>query len=158
MSNTNEQEYSWVDRKRIIFGLPWTFTKYLLSEDKLLIRKGLFNLEEQEIRLYRIMDVTLKRSLWERLFGLGTIHCCSADKSTPEFDILHVKNSENVKNFLSDEIERERKIVLIAEDEVDNREVLETYLKDMGYEVDSAINGEVVLDMFMESEEGEQEE
>ena len=128
MSNTNEQEYSWVDRKRIIFGLPWTFTKYLLSEDKLLIRKGLFNLEEQEIRLYRIMDVTLKRSLWERLFGLGTIHCCSADKSTPEFDILHVKNSENVKNFLSDEIERERK-----ERRIGIRE-------------------------FMESEEGEQEE
>ena len=128
MSNTNEQEYSWVDRKRIIFGLPWTFTKYLLSEDKLLIRKGLFNLEEQEIRLYRIMDVTLKRSLWERLFGLGTIHCCSADKSTPEFDILHVKNSEHVKFFLSDEIERERK-----ERRIGIRE-------------------------FMESEEGEQEE
>lgn len=128
MSNTNEQEYSWVDRKRIIFGLPWTFTKYLLSEDKLLIRKGLFNLEEQEIRLYRIMDVTLKRSLWERLFGLGTIHCCSADKSTPEFDILHVKNSENVKNFLSDEIERERKERRIG------------------------------LREYMESEEGEQEE
>lgn len=54
------------------------------------------------------MDVTLKRSFWERLFGLGTIHCCSADKSSPEFDILHVKKSQYVKNLLSDEVERER--------------------------------------------------
>lgn len=101
-------ECTWMDRKRIVFGLPWTFTKYILTEDKLLIRKGFLNTQEEEIRLYRIMDVTLKRSLWERLFGLGTIHCCSADKSTPEFDILHVKESEHVKNLLSDEVERER--------------------------------------------------
>ena len=108
MSKIKNKAFTWTDRKRIIFGLPWTFTKYCLSEDKLLIKKGFLNLHEEEIRLYRIMDVTLKRSLWERLFGLGTIHCCSADKSCPEFDILHIKNSVNVKNFLSDEVERER--------------------------------------------------
>ena len=101
MSKIKNKAFTWTDRKRIIFGLPWTFTKYCLSEDKLLIKKGFLNLHEEEIRLYRIMDVTLKRSLWERLFGLGTIHCCSADKSCPEFDILHIKNSVNVKNFLS---------------------------------------------------------
>jgi len=66
--------YTWQDRKRIIFGLPWSFTKYYLTEDKLLIRKGFLNTQEEEVRLYRIMDVTLKRSFGERLFGLGTIH------------------------------------------------------------------------------------
>lgn len=108
MAKKEKIEFNWSDRKRIIFGLPWTFTKYCMTDDKLLIRKGVFNLQEDEVRLYRIMDVTLKRSLWERLFGLGTIHCCSADKSTPEFDILHVKNSLEVKNYISDEVERER--------------------------------------------------
>ena len=47
------------------------------------------------------MDFTLKRSFGERLFGLGTIHCCSADKSTPEFDIARVKDSQKVKNIIS---------------------------------------------------------
>ena len=28
-------EIKWKDRKRIIFGLPWTFTKYSLTEDRL---------------------------------------------------------------------------------------------------------------------------
>lgn len=101
-------KYIWKDRKRIIFGLPWTFTKYTLTEDKLLIKSGFLNTKEEEIRLYRIMDVTLKRSLWERLFGLGTIHCCSADKTSPEFDIMHVKKSKFVKNLLSDIVEKER--------------------------------------------------
>ena len=98
----------WQDRKRIIFGLPWTFTKYVLTKEKLLIQTGILNTKEEEVRLYRIMDVTLRRSLVQRLFGLGTIHCCSADKSTPEFDIKWIPDSAAVKEKLSDLVEAER--------------------------------------------------
>lgn len=98
----------WKDRKRIFFGLPWTFTRYALTEEKLYIKTGVFSTREEEVRLYRIMDVTLKRSLWERLCGLGTIHCCSADKSSPEFDLLHIKRSQQIKNMLSDMVEAQR--------------------------------------------------
>ena len=98
----------WQDRKRIIFGLPWTFTKYVLTKEKLLIQTGILNTKEEEVRLYRIMDVTLRRSLGQRLFGLGTIHCCSADKSTPEFDIRWIPHSADVKETLSNMIEEER--------------------------------------------------
>ena len=98
----------WQDRKRPIFGLPLSFTKYKLLEDKLLIDTGVLSVNQEEIRLYRIMDVTLKRSIWQRIFGVGTIHCCSADKSTPEFEIKDIKNSFEVKELLSNQIEKER--------------------------------------------------
>lgn len=101
--------YKWSDRKRIIFGLPWTFTKYATTDEKLLIRTGVLNVKEEEVRLYRILDLTLKRTLFQRLWGLGTIHVCSADKSTPEFEILNIKNPEIVKNMLSDMVEEERR-------------------------------------------------
>lgn len=104
----------WQDRKRTLFGLPWSFTKYSLTEEKLLIKTGFLNKKEEEVRLYRIMDVTLKRSLGERIFGLGTIHCCSADRSTPEFDILRIKRSGEIKNMLSDMIEQQRTIKRVA--------------------------------------------
>ena len=100
--------YVWKDRKRTIFGLPLSFTVYKVTEEKLLIESGFFNKQEEEIRLYRIMDLTLKRPFGQRIFGLGTIHCCTADKSTPEIDILKIKNSEKIKNLLSDMIEAER--------------------------------------------------
>ena len=100
--------YKWSDRKRIIFGLPWTFTKYAATDEKLLIRTGVLNVKD-EVRLYRILDLTLKRTLFQRLWGLGTIHVCSADKSTPEFEILNIKNPEIVKNMLSDMVEEERR-------------------------------------------------
>ena len=98
----------WQDRKRIIFGLPWTFTKYVLTKEKRLIQTGILNTKEEEVRLYRIMDVTLRRSLGQRLFGLGTIHCCSADKSTPEFDIKWIPDSDAGKEKLSDLVDAER--------------------------------------------------
>ncbi len=104
----SEQPYVWRDRKRILFGLPWTFTKYFLTEEKLMIETGVLSRKEEEIRLYRIMDITMKRSLGERIFNLGTIHCCSADKSTPEFNIRRIKNPAKVKNMLSDMVEAER--------------------------------------------------
>lgn len=100
--------YVWKDRKRTFLGLPWSFTKYMLTDEKLLIETGAFSKKEEEIRLYRILDITLKRSLGERLVGVGTIHCCSADKSTPEFDIRHVKNAQAVKEMLSNMVEKER--------------------------------------------------
>lgn len=101
-------EYVWNDRKRTLFGLPLSFTKYMLSEDRLFIEQGFLNKREDEVRLYRIMDVSLSRSIWQRIFGVGTIHCCSADKTLKDFDIVSVKNSKEVKEQLSQLVEAQR--------------------------------------------------
>ena len=103
-----ELKVIWKERKRPIFGLPLSFTKYTLLEEKILIDTGFFSTKQEEIKLYRIMDVTLKRTLWQKIFGVGTIHCCSADKTTPEFDIVDVKNSFKVKEMISKMSEDER--------------------------------------------------
>jgi len=98
----------WKDRKRPIFGLPLSFTKYRLTDEKLIINTGILSTTEEEIQLYRIMDITLKRSIWQRIFGVGTIHCCSADKTTPEIDIKDIKKPAEVKELLSKKIEEQR--------------------------------------------------
>ena len=103
-----QKNYIWQDRKRTLFGLPWSFTRYFLEEDKLTIEKGFLSRNEEEVRLYRIMDISLRRSLRERIFGLGTIHCCSGDKTAPEFDLSRIKNPKEVKEKLSDLVESER--------------------------------------------------
>lgn len=101
-------EIIWKDRKRIFFGLPWTFTKYSLSENRLFISTGFFSVKEDEVRLYRIMDVSLERKLWQRMCGLGTIKCCSADKTMEDFEIRNIKKSREVKEMLSNMVEDER--------------------------------------------------
>ena len=108
MAKNTDTSYVWSDKKRTIFGLPLSFTTYKLTGEKLMIDTGFLSRDEEEIRLYRIMDLTLKRSLGQRLFGLGTIHFCTADKSTPEFDIKSIKNSRDIKNMISDMVEAQR--------------------------------------------------
>lgn len=98
----------WSDRKRTLFGLPLSFTKYSLTEERLIIETGFLNKREDEVRLYRITDVSLRRSFGQRLFGVGTIHCCSGDKTLGDFDVLNVKKSRDVKELLSDSVEQQR--------------------------------------------------
>lgn len=95
----------WRERKRNIFGLPWSFTVYILTEDKLLVDSGVLYKKLEEVLLYRVIDLTVKRSLLQRIFGIGTIHCCTRDKSTPEFDIVNVRNVIAVKETISKTIE-----------------------------------------------------
>ena len=120
----SENGYIWKDRKRTIFGLPLSFTVYKLTNEKLLIESGFLSKKEEEVRLYRIMDLTLNRPFGQRIFGVGTIHCCTADKSSPEFDIIKVKNASEIKNMLSDmvEAEREKKRVSAREYMIDNED------------------------------------
>ncbi len=103
-----ELKIVWKDTRRPIFGLPLSFTKYRLLEDKLLIDTGFLSTKQEEVKLYRIMDVTLNRTFIQRIFGVGTIHCCSADKTTPEFDIKDIKKSFEVKEMLSKMVEEQR--------------------------------------------------
>ncbi len=99
----------WSDRKRWTFlGLPWTFTKYTCTPEKFIVESGIFSTKEEEIRLYRILDLTLERSFWQRIFGLGTICCDTVDKSSPKLVIKNVKKSREVKELLSEAVEEER--------------------------------------------------
>ena len=98
----------WRDRKRNWLGLPWTFTVYGLTEDRLFIMSGMLNIHEDEVRLYRILDLSLRRSFWQRIVGLGTIHVDSSDKTMKAFDIHNIRNCEAVKEQLSQLVEQER--------------------------------------------------
>lgn len=106
--NIEMPEVIWHDRKRIFCGLPWTFTKYSLTKDRLFIETVLFNYKQNETRLYRILDLQLTRSFIQRIFGLGTIKVCSSDKALGNFDIKNIKFSSNVKELLSVNIEEQR--------------------------------------------------
>ena len=97
----------WHDRKRHL-GLPISFTKYSMSEDRLFVETGFLNLEQNEVRLYRILDLQLKRSLGQRIFGVGSIIVSSSDKSIGTFEIRNVKHSANVKEMLSVQVEQQR--------------------------------------------------
>lgn len=107
MAQKNE-EYIWRDRKRTIFGLPLSFTVYSLDEERLFVKKGFLNTTEDEVRLYRIMDLSLTRSFWQRMFGVGTIKVSSGDQTLGDFEIASIKKAREVKETLSKLVEEQR--------------------------------------------------
>ena len=94
----------WHDRKRY-FGLPWSFTRYSLSEDRLFLRRGFLNIKQDEIVLYRIRDLRVTQNLWQRIFGVGTVHVVSTDKSIPQLDVKNVKQPFEVKELIHKTVE-----------------------------------------------------
>ncbi|MBO6148851.1 MAG: PH domain-containing protein [Lachnospiraceae bacterium] len=104
----NTGKYLWQDRKRTFLGLPWSFTIYSLDEERLYIKRGIFTVRQDEVRLYRIMDLSLVSTIGQRIFGLGTIKCCSADKSLGDFELKNIKRPEEVMELLSENVEKQR--------------------------------------------------
>lgn len=107
MSESNSLEI-WRERKRLWCGLPWTFTIYRLTDDRLFIKTGVFSIREDEVRLYRIKDLTLRKSFLQRIFGLGSIYVNSSDSNLKNFEIKNIRNSDEVKEELSQLVEKER--------------------------------------------------
>lgn len=94
----------WTDRKRY-FGLPLSFTKYAISEDRLFQSTGILNLKYEEILLYRIRDISMSCSFGQRIFGVGSITVTSSDKSRPVLVIQNVKEPAAVKELLHEQVE-----------------------------------------------------
>ena len=96
--------YIWQDRKRY-FGMPISFTRYALSEDRLFTSVGFLNIKDDEILLYRVRDIDTSRSLWQRLFGVGTVTVMSSDKTMPNLVLKNIKNPIAVKEQLHRQVE-----------------------------------------------------
>lgn len=101
--------YEWQEKKRLWCGLPWTFTTYAMSGDRLFVRNGLLTTHEYEVRLYRIINISISRTLVQKIFGLSTIHVDSSDRDLASFDIINIRNGAFIKEVLSETVERERR-------------------------------------------------
>ena len=97
-------EYLWKDRKRHL-GLPLSFTRYALSEDRLFISEGFLNIKDDEVLLYRVRDIDTNRSLWQRIFGVGTVTVMSSDKTMPNLVLKNIKDPIFVKELIHQQVE-----------------------------------------------------
>lgn len=112
-----EEKIMWKDRKRHL-GLPLSFTRYQLTATRLTTSVGLFTTHIEETLLYRVLDTNLKRNLWQKLFGVGTVTIFAGDRSGSTLVLKNVKNSEKVRRLLGELVELERDAKRISAREV----------------------------------------
>lgn len=97
-------QYLWRDRKRFL-GMPLSFTRYALSEDRLFLSVGFFSIRDEEVLLYRIRDISSSRSLGQRIFGVGTVTVISSDKTWPTMVLKNIKDPMAVKERIHTQVE-----------------------------------------------------
>lgn len=112
-SFSGESKVIWFDRKRWC-GMPLSFTRYILvkKEDawfKLFISIGLLSETVEELHLYRILDVSVHRSLMDKIFGVGTIEIYCKDESSETMTLVKVKNPYRVRDIIVENVEIEKK-------------------------------------------------
>lgn len=104
-----------IEKKRWLFlGLPFTFTTYDIEEEKITIKQGFFNTTEDSLYMYKVLDVRLERSLFEKLAGLGTIVCYTGDVTDKVLKLSHIKNSKQINDFIfttSEEMRKKRRTI-----------------------------------------------
>lgn len=94
----------WRDRKRYL-GLPISFTRYALTEDRIFVETGLLNTELEEVLLYRVRDIGMKISLGQRIFGVGTVILVSSDKTAPKLELKNIRKPRIVKEQIHQQVE-----------------------------------------------------
>ncbi|ADU23104.1 MULTISPECIES: PH domain-containing protein [Ruminococcus] len=101
-------DYVWTDKKRTFLGLPWSFTRYYLTESKFITRTGIFSVQEDELELYRVLDKKLVLTMGNRMVGCGTIVMNVRDVDTPIKEIKSVKKPREVMKLLDQYIDMNR--------------------------------------------------
>ena len=102
----------WTDKKRIL-GMPISFTRYSLVTNnsewtKIFVKSGILSTTIEEVNLYRVYDIKITQSLWQKMFGVGTITLFSNDVTSPLTELINIKNPYKVRNMLAEKIEQSR--------------------------------------------------
>jgi uncharacterized membrane protein YdbT with pleckstrin-like domain len=95
-------------------------TSYVLTSQRLRIRRGILNRRLDEIELFRVKDYVMEQPLLLRMLGLGNITLVTSDVTTPTLLIPAIPDVEDVREKLRTAVQRERDRKRVRELDVDD--------------------------------------
>ena len=102
----------WLGFKTLVLKLS---TRYRLTSQRLFKEVGIVSRTISEIELIRIDDVAVKRTLTDRMFGLGTVTLVSSDRDEPRLELVGVDAPIDVKERIRECVQQRRARVLNVE-------------------------------------------
>lgn len=99
----------------VIIAVKWfqnLATTYEITEDRLILHRGIFNKSIDEIELYRVKDIRIDFSLIQQWAGIGTITLVSSDETTGStpFVIPDVELAKERREKLRDLVNAARRL------------------------------------------------
>ena len=99
--------------------------RYEVSNQRLMVEYGILNKRTEEIELYRVQDLSVERSVFDRMFGVGNIVIHSGDATGGTLVLYDIADTDSVKDKIRAEsrIERQRHRVGVFEESWDTGEL-----------------------------------
>jgi len=73
---------------------------YEVTPDRIEWSRGIFDRQVDNLDMFRVIDLKLRRSLLECLLGIGTVHLTTKDDSDPQFDFVKVPDCRYLYDVL----------------------------------------------------------
>ena len=82
----------------ILFYKAWKIrmTHYEVSPDRIEYGEGVFERKVDNLDMFRVVDIKLRRNILDCMVGVGTVILTTSDKSHPEFEFKKIKNSREL--------------------------------------------------------------
>lgn len=87
---------------------------YEVTPDRIEWSRGVFDRRVDNIDMFRVIDLKLRRSLWECLLGIGTVRLTTKDESDPHFDFVKVHGCRDLYDVIKEaglEADRTRNVI-----------------------------------------------
>ncbi len=73
----------------LLLGLPFLGRQRIrVSNERIVIEAGFWNKVRDDVEIFRIRDVVMKQSIWNRIFGIGDVVIKSTEGRTEETHTL----------------------------------------------------------------------
>ena len=82
----------------VLFYKAWKIrmTHYEVSPDRIEYGEGILDRRVDNLDMFRVVDIKLRRNVLDLLVGVGTVILTTSDKSHPEFEFKKIKNSREL--------------------------------------------------------------
>jgi uncharacterized membrane protein YdbT with pleckstrin-like domain len=80
--------------------IRWRCTHYVITNRRVLIRRGVLKHVGRDITLGRISDVAYEQTVWDRIFRSGTLHIESAGENGQE-TLVNIPRANDVQQTLN---------------------------------------------------------
>ena len=84
----------------LIKAINLKMTHYEVTPDRIEWSRGILDRRVDNIDMFRVIDLSMRRSLLDCLFGIGTVALITTDKTDPTFTFEKIKNSRRLYDII----------------------------------------------------------
>jgi len=75
-------------------------TRYEVSPDRIEWSRGILDRRVDNLDMFRVIDLKMRRSVFDCIFGIGTVGLITTDKTDPEFEFEKVHRSRELYDII----------------------------------------------------------